>query len=406
MHLQRLAQTASLGFGLVFGALLACVPPAETPPAECPVGTVGCPCDAGQCDAGLECQGGICALPGPSTETGAETGTETSGTETGTETETGEELLPCEEPNYELSGQVEIEGVTISFDEVVVETYHKQDVDDFEDRCINRVTVTFSTSVGGCTMSIDAFGSRAGNNLVVRSMSLSAGNQCPDFPDLIEGDYEGSLVTDPLSPPEGNITDSVLELTSLEIPDENTSESCLLQETLRFRPSGSLHDDGTGNILSNLGGEIVVTGDLATVADANRPCPSECGNDMTEEYEQCDPSGASGSCTSLDYELGEWSCTDTCRYDISDCRSGQPDSGLFAACVFTEDCDQDLTCQTGFCTTVCTEDADCQAEVFGQPTCFIDMMDMQNNFCMLACDSNPQCPQGMACGPDDYCIVN
>ncbi len=135
----------------------------------------------------------------------------------------------------------------------------------------------------------------------------------------------------------------------------------------------------------------------------------DCGNGVIDPGETCDGLNFNGaSCMVLGYDGGSLACNANCAVDISGCsNAAQPGLGqLYSNCLDSANCPGLDGCATitnqgevdpfdGYCTNLCTTDADCFANTGG--TAVPQCNDEANPYCELDCSGGKTCPGGMEC---------
>lgn len=160
----------------------------------------------------------------------------------------------------------------------------------------------------------------------------------------------------------------------------------------------------TGTDTDGAEGETT-TGDTTSTDDGG----ALCGDGLIEPPEVCDGTNLAGQdCAGLGYDAGVLACAPDCSsLDSSACvNDPQPGSGLYSQCLQDADCPGLSGCATyteegqvnpsdGFCTQLCSSNAQCSADVGGSATPLCN--DSMNAFCQLDCSEGKTCPDGMEC---------
>ncbi|EDM73549.1 hypothetical protein PPSIR1_27038, partial [Plesiocystis pacifica SIR-1] len=348
----------------------------------------------------------------------------------------------CGETTPTVSGALQSSVAELQFDSVMATVHHKQDVDEFEDGCINEVELRFQSG-SGCTLVVTASQILDASNLRVQSIAFTADSQCPGFSDEDEGQYGAS----------GAATkDSWLTLSQTEIGEENVPESCFVGSITVNLDSTVTEGDKE---LAFIGGSLVVEGDFPTTA-LDSSCPAQClvnsdcadgeicvdnacepeggeeesgtttttdggsssesesessssesetgddcGNGVIDPGEECDGAQINGAnCVDAGFFGGDVSCSAACTLDESGCSNDQPDEGFWSPCSSDADCSDgaDMCADLfpdPYCTTSCNSDADCagigQVAGAAEPTCAFF------GFCYLDCGGGGFCPSPMTC---------
>jgi hypothetical protein len=106
------------------------------------------------------------------------------------------------------------------------------------------------------------------------------------------------------------------------------------------------------------------------------------------------------ACGGASTSTGEISGTTSTSAETADTGTGQqPADGMYSACDDAADCFGLEFCETGFCTSECTNAAvDCDPSPGGTalPTCFMFGLE---SLCALDCSGGSTCPTPMQCTP-------
>jgi hypothetical protein len=319
---------------------------------------------------------------------------------------------------YGVSGSVTFTGVTtIAFDRIQAAVTHKRDIDEFEDRCLNRLVFNVGFAAG-CSMAITASDCVDGQGRMrIIGIDFSADSQCPSFPDAIEGDYGETS---------GSIAGSWVTMSAPKVPDRNVASSCV-QERFEIALAGRLTESGTTNTLTfGSGSTLIVTGSFVSSA-LDRVCPTACpgtggaGGGVVV----VGSGGAIGSGGSI---VGSGGRPGTGGRVGTGGAGGRGGAGGAGGCQSDSQCSAPLHCYRGTCVpvtnygpcsmarhcptnTTCIANADksgfgCLPNCAGmticpQPTSGTVAAACDNGtFCNLYCGAGGTCPTGMTCSVD------
>jgi hypothetical protein len=172
-------------------------------------------------------------------------------------------------------------------------------------------------------------------------------------------------------------------------------------------------DGDTTTTTTGDGDTTTTTGDgdtTTTTGDGDTTGGAMCGNGVIDPGETCDGNDFGGvSCTDLGFDGGTLTCN-SCAVSTSTCtNAAQPGLGqLYSHCLDSDGCPGLDGCVTvsmmegdppydGFCTNLCSTDAECSANVGG--TAVPQCNDLMQSYCELDCSGGKTCPGGMECIP-------
>jgi hypothetical protein len=248
---------------------------------------------------------------------------------------------------------------------------HKQDIDEFEDGCLNDLYFTFGYGTG-CSLAIfaDTCVDRQGR-MKVTGVEFSADSQCPNFRDFIEGTYTGS---------QADVTGSWVTMRSPRIPDRNVATSSCFDDRFDITLTGRLVDltFPSNTLTFGAGSTLVVSGIFRSTA-LDVPCPSTC----------FDPN----SCvTDLNCSGGRYCYHGQCQTvrPYGPCTVGTP-----AHCSVTSACVYVVSGEGNACGEDCTNFS-CPGAPSGTalPLC---VPALPLDVCVLDCSGGRTCPAGMIC---------
>lgn len=196
------------------------------------------------------------------------------------------------------------------------------------------------------------------------------------------------------------------------VGDENVDEDTDTSDTSDTTGDGDTSTTTTGD------GDTTTTttgdGDTTTTDDGESDTTTttggdDCGNGLIDPGETCDgPNFNGASCMVLGYDGGSLTCNANCAVDTSGCTNApQPGLGqLYSNCLDSANCPNLDGCATvtnegevdpfdGYCTNLCTTDAECFANVGG--TAVPQCNDAADPYCELDCAGGKTCPGGMEC---------
>lgn len=205
--------------------------------------------------------------------------------------------------------------------------------------------------------------------------------------------------------------------TTVDSGDDDEAEEDTMEES--GDSSGDTTTDGGTDTTTTDGGTTTTDGgtdttttdggtDTTTDGGTTTGGGADCGNGVLDPGESCDGNDFGGAtCQSLGYDQGALTCNN-CAVDISGCsNTPQPGAGqLYSHCLDAVNCPGLDGCATvtmegqtdpydGFCTNLCSSDAECFANVGGTATPVCN--DAMTPYCELDCSGGKTCPGGMEC---------
>ncbi|MFV8754793.1 hypothetical protein ACNOYE_29960 [Nannocystaceae bacterium ST9] len=190
--------------------------------------------------------------------------------------------------------------------------------------------------------------------------------------------------------------------------DSDTSDTATSEETTGDGDTSTTGDGDTSTTTTTGDGDTTTT---TTTGDGDTTTTGgdDCGNGVIDPGETCDGLNFNGaSCMVLGYDGGSLTCNANCAVDFTGCTNApQPGLGqLYSTCLDSANCPGLDGCATvtnegevdpfdGYCTNLCTTDADCFANTGGSavPQC----NDEADPYCELDCSGGKTCPGGMEC---------